>query len=107
MLFAGISVLSLLSLVSLQILLRWFNERHLLVVYNFCLTLGLAIYVDWNNGEQPVVTRLRQGYISLARFLVGIFFISLGYACAAALLLAVFTKILNENEQVCRFLLCD
>eukprot|EP01127_Copromyxa_protea_P014306 TRINITY_DN3962_c0_g1_i1.p1 TRINITY_DN3962_c0_g1~~TRINITY_DN3962_c0_g1_i1.p1 ORF type:complete len:512 (-),score=104.05 TRINITY_DN3962_c0_g1_i1:34-1353(-) len=88
LLFAVISVLSLVALFSLQIALKFINERVMLVLCNISLAVGLAIYIDWNNG-----------WISLTRFYVGLFFISVGYACAAALLLAVFTKILNESEQ--------
>jgi len=88
LLFAGMSVLSLMALMSLQVALHYFNDRVLLVVYTFLLVIGLIIFIDWNNG-----------YIPIPRFMVAIFFICVGYACAAALLMAVFTKILNENEQ--------
>jgi len=88
LLFAGMSLLSLLALLTLQIALRFLNDRMLLIVYTFLLVVGLAIFIDWGNG-----------YLTIARFMAGIFFICVGYACAAALLMAVFTKILNENEQ--------
>eukprot|EP01126_Amoeba_proteus_P021910 TRINITY_DN2227_c0_g1_i3.p1 TRINITY_DN2227_c0_g1~~TRINITY_DN2227_c0_g1_i3.p1 ORF type:complete len:336 (-),score=40.19 TRINITY_DN2227_c0_g1_i3:186-1193(-) len=86
--FMGISVLSLVALILLQVFLKFFNERHMLVICSLLLNIGLMIFVDWNNQ-----------YLNLIRFGIGIFFISVGYACGAALLLAVFTKVLKENEQ--------
>lgn len=40
------------------------------------------------------------GGVGPIRFCFGVFFSSVGYACAAAMLLAVFTKLLDESEQV-------
>lgn len=65
------------------------DDRILMIGCGFSLTAGLAIFFDWNNG-----------YISLARFCVALVFISFGYTLAQALLLAVFSKILDESEQV-------
>lgn len=107
MLFLGISVVSLAALFLLQVLLRWTNERYLMIIWTFGCALGTGIFFEWGNGMGhhqpscvPYINLSPLGYVSLPRFLVAVFFASTGYADASAMLLAVFTKVVSETEQV-------
>jgi len=89
LLFLGVSVLSLLALMSLQGILYFFHdERFLMVGFGFLMTGGLVLLFNWNDT-----------HVNLIRFCVGIGIVSVGYANSAALLLALFSKLLEEREQ--------
>jgi len=88
LMFLGIAITSFTALMSLQIFLWWFNERHMLIFFNLVLTVGLGIFFEWHNTS-----------VGPIRFGAGVFFASIGYACGAAMLVAIFTKLLDEHEQ--------
>lgn len=50
--FVGIAIVSLISLISLQLFLIWFNERLLMIFFTFMTSLGMAIFFNWNNGKK-------------------------------------------------------
>eukprot|EP01128_Nolandella_sp_AFSM9_P001179 TRINITY_DN11299_c0_g1_i1.p1 TRINITY_DN11299_c0_g1~~TRINITY_DN11299_c0_g1_i1.p1 ORF type:complete len:546 (+),score=139.67 TRINITY_DN11299_c0_g1_i1:88-1638(+) len=89
LLFLGISGVSLVSLALLQvILMKVSDERLVMIGFGFSLTAGLAVLFSW---DTP--------YVSMTRFFIGVGVVAMGYASAQALLLVVFSKILEESEQ--------
>lgn len=48
--FVGIAIVSLASLMSLQVFLIWFNERLLMIFFTFMTALGMVIFFEWDNG---------------------------------------------------------
>jgi len=89
LLFLGISIGCLVSLFILQILLHIIEEeRIILISCSLCVILGLIILFDWN-----------KSYISMIRFYIGIGLVSFGYINGQAILIAIFSKILEEQEQ--------
>uniref|UniRef100_A0A6B2L399 Major facilitator superfamily (MFS) profile domain-containing protein n=1 Tax=Arcella intermedia TaxID=1963864 RepID=A0A6B2L399_9EUKA len=89
LLFLAISIGSLVALAALQGLLYFVpDERVLLVTFGLLLTSGLAVLSDYQNG-----------HVSLPRFFGGIALVAVGYADGQALLLALFSKLLEEQEQ--------
>jgi DHA1 family multidrug resistance protein-like MFS transporter len=89
LLFLGVSLGCLVFLAVLQILLKFIpDERVLLTIFGVIITGGMLVLFDWNNG-----------YVSLVRFFIGVGFTSFGYADGSAILIALFSKILDEKEQ--------
>jgi len=89
LLFLGISIGCLLSLFILQlILLMITDERIILITCSLFVTVGLIVLFDWNNTS-----------VSLVRFYCGLGLVSFGYANGQAILISIFSKILEEQEQ--------
>jgi len=88
-LFLGLSLSCLVFLVVLQVFLKFIpDERVLLTIFGVFITGGMLVLFDWNNG-----------YVSLVRFFIGVGLTSFGYADGSAILVALFSKILEEQEQ--------
>jgi hypothetical protein len=85
--YLAISVLCLLALITLQALTFCASDRVLMVLFMIIMTVGVGLFIDWNS------------LISFPRFLIGICLTSLGYADAQALLLTLFSKLLDQHEQ--------
>jgi len=85
--YLGISVLCLLALVSLQVLTHCASDRVLMFVFMCVMTLGVAFFINWDS------------LISFPRFLAGISLTSIGYANAQALLLTLYSKLLDQHKQ--------
>jgi len=89
LLFLVLSMGCLGALALLQIFLYFIpDERILLTIFGILCTIGMTILFDWNNGAVPIW-----------RFYLGIGFVSFGYADGQAVLVALFSKILEEQEQ--------
>jgi len=89
LIFLGLSIFCLLSLALLQLFLYFIpDERILLTIFGSFCTAGMVVLFDWNNG-----------YVPLWRFYLGIALVSFGYADGQAVLVALFSKILEEQEQ--------
>jgi len=87
--FLAISIVSILALVVLQGILYFYkDERVLLLSFGLLITAGLVVMYDWNNE-----------HVSNIRFYVAITMIAIGFANGQALLLALFSKLLEEQEQ--------
>jgi len=89
LLFLVTSIGCLFAIVLLQVFLYFIpDERVLLTIFGILCTVGLLILFDWNNGSVP-----------LWRFYLGVGLTAFGYADGNAILLALFSKILDEKEQ--------
>jgi len=86
--FLAISGVSLASLLILQALLYFSNDFVLMIVFSFVLSTGVLILFDWTGN-----------FINLLRLSIGIGLVSVGYAISQALLLSIFSKLLEKNEQ--------
>jgi len=87
--FLVISIISIVALAALQGILYFIkDERILLLSFGLIITAGLVVMYDWNNN-----------YVSNARFYVAITMIAIGFADGQAVLLALFSKLLEEQEQ--------
>jgi len=88
-LFLVTSIGCLAAIALLQVFLYFIpDERVLLTIFGIFCTVGLIILFDWNNGSVP-----------LWRFYFGVGLTAFGYADGNAILLALFSKILDEKEQ--------
>jgi len=93
LMFLGIAVLCLIALASLQALIYCFSDRALLIAFAWSLVAGLLCLVYW---QQP--TKLK-GYIGYPQWYISVTLVSVGYANGSALLVAIFSKILENHEQ--------
>eukprot|EP01123_Difflugia_compressa_P012779 TRINITY_DN5602_c0_g2_i1.p1 TRINITY_DN5602_c0_g2~~TRINITY_DN5602_c0_g2_i1.p1 ORF type:complete len:363 (+),score=50.37 TRINITY_DN5602_c0_g2_i1:3-1091(+) len=88
-LFLGVSGIALFALATLYGFLYFLkDERLLMVLFGMMLTGGLVAVFSWDSD-----------HVSLLRFCLGIGVVSYGYADAAALLLSLFSQLLEEREQ--------
>jgi hypothetical protein len=85
--YLSISVLCLLALICLQALTHCASDRVLMFIFMCVMTCGVGLFIDWNS------------LISFPRFLIGICLTSIGYADSQALLLTLFSKLLDQHEQ--------
>jgi len=89
LLFLVISIGCLAAIALLQVFLIFIpDERVLLTIFGIVCTVGLVILFDWNNGFVPIW-----------RFYLGVGLTAFGYADGNAILVALFSKILEEQEQ--------
>jgi len=89
LLFLVTSIGCLIALALLQVFLYFIpDERTLLVLFGLLCTAGLLVLFDFENGHVP-----------LWRFYVGVGLTAFGYADGNAILIALFSKILDEHEQ--------
>jgi len=89
LLFLVISIGCLIALFLLQIFLYFIpDERILLTIFGVICTGGLIVLFDWNNG-----------FVPLWRFYFGVALTAGGYADGNAVLVILFSKILEEQEQ--------
>jgi len=88
-LFAGIGGACILALVLLQFFALFLRDRALLIGTELCMLAGFGVLVNYPFDAN----------VDLARFLVGVAFASIGFSAACALLIAIFSKILQDHEQ--------
>jgi len=87
--FLAISLVSIVALAALQGILYFIkDERILLLSSGLLISAGLVVMYDWNNN-----------HVSNTRFYVAITMIAIGFADGQAILLALFSKLLEEKEQ--------
>jgi hypothetical protein len=92
LMFGALALVALLSIVFLRLVMRFFkNDRINLVIFGSLVSVGLFIIFCW---EDPL-----QGWVSMARFLVGVFFVAFGFTVNQSLTTVVFSKILDGLEQ--------
>jgi len=90
LLFLGISLVSLVALVGLQgLLLVTSDDRKLELLHAAFMMGGMAILFEWRD----------DGYANMPRMLSGIALVTIGYVNGQALLLSLFSKVLEEHEQ--------
>jgi len=88
-LFLGLSFISLVSLAMLQgLLLVITDERKLEVLFTLALVSGMLVLFDWNDG-----------FVNVPRLLCGVVLVTIGFVNGTALILVIFSKVLEEHEQ--------
>lgn len=88
-LFAGIGGACILALALLQFFALFLRDRALLIGTEICMLAGFGVLVNYPFDAN----------VDLPRFLIGVFFASVGFSAACALLIAIFSKILQDQEQ--------
>jgi MFS family permease len=92
LMFGGLALVALLSIVFLRLVMKFFkNDRINLVIFGSLVSVGLFIVFCWEN---PFT-----GWVSMPRFLIGVFFIAFGFTVNQSLTTVVFSKILDGLEQ--------
>jgi len=88
-LFAGIGGGCIISLVFLQLGTRFLGDHILLLITEILMVSGFALLINYPFNE----------YVELARFLVAVGCASVGFSSACALVISIFSKILENVEQ--------
>ncbi len=89
--YAALGALCILYLVILQIFVRLFNDRILVIATTTLTVVGFLILFDYQNH-----------YVSLPRFCIGVAVFGAGYATAVAVLISIYSKVLESFDQVCQ-----
>jgi len=89
LLFAGIGGACILALALLQFFALFMRDRALLIGTELVMLAGFGILISYPFDSN----------VDLARFLVGVALASIGFSAACALLIAIFSKILADQEQ--------
>jgi hypothetical protein len=87
MLFGGMGLLCILSLVILQVLSWYCGDRGLLIGATLVLAAGYGVMID------------PQEMLPETRFIIAASLASMGYAVAVAVLISIYSKVLGEIEQ--------
>lgn len=88
-LFAGIGGGCIVSLVILQVGAMLFQDRTLLLVTEVLMAGGFGLLIQWPFDE----------YVELPRFLIGVGLASVGFSSACAVVISIFSKLLENVEQ--------
>jgi len=86
-LFAGAGIVGVIVFLSIKPLSKYMNDRVLLIVGCLIMAVGFIISSEFN------------GKMSLAQFIVGSFFISVGYPIGQVMVYAVYAKVLGSATQ--------
>jgi len=87
-LYAVLGLLCILSLVILQIFVRFFNDRILVIGTTTLVVMGFSVLFDYQNH-----------FVSLPRFIVAVALVGAGYATAVAVLISIYSKVLESLDQ--------
>jgi len=88
-LFAGIGGGCIVSLVILQVGAMLFQDRTLLLVCEVFMACGFGLLIQYPFDE----------YVELPRFLIGVGCASVGFSSACAVVISIFSKLLENVEQ--------
>jgi predicted MFS family arabinose efflux permease len=89
-LYAALGILCIFSLVILQIFVKFFQDRVLVVGATLLMVAGFLVLLDIENH-----------LVSLPRFCIAVSLVSSGYATAVAVLISIYSKVLESLDQVC------
>jgi len=87
-LYAALGFLCIISLVILQIFVKLFNDRILLIGTTTFMVAGFAVLFDYENH-----------FVSLPRFCIAVGLVGAGYATAVAVLISIYSKVLEFLDQ--------
>ena len=87
-LYAVLGVLCIISLVVLQIFVRFFNDRVLVVGTTVFMVAGFGVLFDIQNH-----------LVSLPRFAIGVGLTAAGYSTSVAVLISIYSKVLEGLDQ--------
>lgn len=86
--YAILGLICIFSLLFLQVFVRFFNDRILVLGGTVLTIMGFFI-----------LTKFGDGYVSFARFCIGVPLCSAGYATSVAVLISIYSKVLENFEQ--------
>jgi len=88
LMYAALGVLCIISLVILQIFVRFFPDRVLVVGATVLMVAGFVVLFDIENH-----------LVSFPRFCIAVSLVSAGYSTAVAVLISIYSKVLESLDQ--------